>query len=397
MAVDILRDLVAETGASHVVWSRQYDAAAIKRDTEIKAALTEDGLDVRSVNSSLLFEPWTVETKTGGMYKVYTPFWKGVRERGVRDPLAKPGTLNPPETWPASDTLADWTMGLAMRRGAAVVALHATIGEASARDRLDGFVEDRIDRYKSERDFPALHAVSGLSENLTYGEISPFTIWHAGARAMEERCHPREAEHFLKELVWREFAYHLLYHTPEIETGNWRPEWDEFPWRDDNDDAERWRRGMAGIEMVDAAMREMYVTGIMHNRTRMLVASFLTKHMMTHWKVGEAWFRECLIDWDPASNAMGWQWTAGSGPDAAPYFRIYNPDTQAEKFDPDRAYRDRFLAEGRSDPHEDAIAFFDAIPESWGMSPEQTYPSPVIGLAEGRARAMDAYQNRTAA
>ncbi len=144
-------------------------------------------------------------------------------------------------------------------------------------------------------------------------------------------------------------------------------------------------------------MREMYVTGTMHNRTRMLVASFLTKHLMTHWKVGEAWFRDCLIDWDPAANAMGWQWTAGSGPDAAPYFRIYNPDTQAEKFDARLRYRDRFIAEGRRTPHMDALAYFDAIPKAWGLAPDQPYPMPVIGLADGRNRALEAYQNRVSA
>jgi len=149
---------------------------------------------------------------------------------------------------------------------------------------------------------------------------------------------------------------------------------------------------MTGIEMVDAGMREMYVTGTMHNRTRMLVASFLTKHLLTHWRVGEAWFRDCLIDWDPASNAMGWQWTAGSGPDAAPYFRIFNPDTQAAKFDPDGCYANRFVAEGRSRPHEDALAFFEAVPRNWRLSPADAYPSPMIDLARGRARALATYQ-----
>ncbi|MEO1491252.1 MAG: deoxyribodipyrimidine photo-lyase [Pseudomonadota bacterium] len=389
-----LRDLIAETGARTMVWSRLYDSRSIARDTGIKSALKADGVEVESVNASLLFEPWTVASKTGGIYRVYTPFWKAVRDREVADPIAAPADLAPPETWPASDQLEDWALGAAMRRGADVVAGHICLGEAAARQRLYGFIDQAIDRYKSQRDFPALDATSRLSENLTYGEISPRQIWHAGYRSMQDRGHAAEAEHFLKELVWREFAYHLLYHTPEIETGNWRAEWDSFPWREDNDDAERWRRGVTGIEMVDAAMREMYVTGTMHNRTRMLVASFLCKHLMTHWKIGEAWFRGCLIDWDPAANAMGWQWTAGSGPDAAPYFRIYNPDTQADKFDADRRYRNRFIAEGRSTPHADALAYFDAIPQSWGLGPDQPYPAPVIGLPEGRARALNAYENR---
>ncbi|MFK7942943.1 MAG: deoxyribodipyrimidine photo-lyase [Paracoccaceae bacterium] len=391
-ALDTLKSLIAETGARRVVWSRLYDAQSISRDTDIKAALKDEGLEVDSVNASLLFEPWTVETKTGGIYRVYTPFWKSVRDRGVAAPLTAPGSLAPAPTWPASDTLADWELGVEMHRGSKIVARHAVVGEAAARDRLDAFIDNRIDRYKSERDFPAKFAVSGLSENLTYGEISPHTLWHAGAEAMATRGHSREAEHFLKEVIWREFAYHLLYHTPEIETGNWRSEWDAFPWREDNEDAERWRRGMTGVEMVDAAMREMYITGTMHNRTRMLTASFLTKHLMTHWKVGEAWFRDCLIDWDPAANSMGWQWTAGSGPDAAPYFRVYNPDTQAEKFDPGGTYRDRFLIHRAG--HEDAQSFYDAIPKSWECVPQTPYPTPVIGLSEGRERALAAYEAR---
>lgn len=390
--------LISETGAQHVIWSRQYEAEAVQRDTAIKAFLKGKGIGADSVNSSLLFEPWTVETKTGGIYRVYTPFWKSVRETDPGAPLRAPKDLCVPETWPRSDTLADWRLGEAMQRGAAIVACHAHVGERKAHARLDAFIDDAVHRYKAERDFPALKATSGLSENLTYGEISPRQMYHAGRIAQEALGKQSgEAEHFLKEIVWREFAYHLLYHTPEIATGNWRAEWDAFPWRDDNEDAERWRRGKTGIEMVDAAMRELYVTGTMHNRTRMLVASFLTKHLMTHWKVGEAWFRDCLIDWDPAANAMGWQWTAGSGPDAAPYFRIYNPDTQAEKFDARREYRDRFIAEGRRVPHADALAFFDAVPKSWDLSRDDDYPSPVIGLAEGRARALDAYQNRTTA
>ncbi|HUF56746.1 MAG TPA: FAD-binding domain-containing protein, partial [Thermohalobaculum sp.] len=240
-------------------------------------------------------------------------------------------------------------------------------------------------------------------ENLSHGEISPATAWHAGARALEEARGDRAGrgpETFLKELVWREFAYHLVWHTPSITERNWRAEWDAFPWRGDNGDngdAERWRRGMTGEPMIDAGMREMFVTGTMHNRLRMLVASYLTKHLMTDWRVGEAWFRECLTDWDVANNALGWQWTAGSGPDAAPYFRIYNPATQARKFDPDGAYRDRFLAEGRRRPHADALAFFDAAPRAWGLAPDQPYPAPLIDLGEGRRRALEAYSTRGSA
>jgi deoxyribodipyrimidine photo-lyase len=393
-AADVLAALIAETGARRVVWSRLYDLRSVERDRRIEAQLGAEGVRAESVNALLLFEPRTVETQGGGGYRVFSPFWRAVRSREVQAPLPEPGNLRPPERWPRSDRLEDWRLGAPMHRGAAVVARHARIGEAAARARLDAFMRGGVGRYRTDRDFPALGGTSRLSENLTYGEISPGSLWHAGRRAMERRGRSAEAERFLEELAWREFAYHLLWHTPRLETANWREDWDRFPWRGDNEDAERWRRGMTGYEMVDAAMREMYVTGTMHNRTRMLAASFLTKHLLTDWRVGDAWFRDCLIDWDVASNALGWQWTAGSGPDAAPYFRVYNPETQAAKFDPDRRYRDRFIAEGRARPHADALSYFEAIPRSWNLAPDQPYPAPVIGLAEGRALALRAYERR---
>ncbi|MEO1456384.1 MAG: deoxyribodipyrimidine photo-lyase [Pseudomonadota bacterium] len=398
-ALTALRALIAETGADRVIWSRCYDRASIDRDTAIKAALREDGIDAISVNASLLFEPWTVETRTGGFYKVYTPYWKAVRTGDPGEPLPVPADLRPPESWPRSERLEDWDLGRRMGRGASIVSAHVQVGEARAETRLERFLDTAIARYAAERDRPDIDATSGLSENLTYGEISPRRIWTAGRAAMERLSGPAEegAETFLKELVWREFSYHLLYHTPEIAERNWRPEWDSFPWRGESPDAEAWRRGMTGYEMVDAGLREMYVTGRMHNRVRMLTASLLTKHLMTHWQIGEAWFRECLVDWDIAANAMGWQWAAGSGPDAAPYFRVFNPITQAEKFDKNATYRNRFLAEGRTRPHQEALAFFEAVPRSWGLSPGAAYPAPIVGHQEGRERALEAYRNRAGA
>ncbi|MEM7176419.1 MAG: deoxyribodipyrimidine photo-lyase [Pseudomonadota bacterium] len=396
-ALGVLRDLIAETGAGAVIWSRAYDARQIARDTQIRASLTGQGVNAASVNAHLLFEPWTVATRAGGPFRVYSPFWRGVREREVAPPLPPPGDLAPPAVWPRSDDLGDWALGRAMNRGGAIVMRHAGIGEAAARSRLSAFLGGPIERYRGDRDFPARAATSGLSENLAYGEISPRVIWHAGRDAMISAEKPGQAEHFLKELVWREFAYHLLYHFPQIETHNWRSDWDSFPWREDNGDARLWRQGRTGVALVDAAMREMYVTGRMHNRLRMLAASFLTKHLMTHWRVGQGWFAECLTDWDVAANAMGWQWVAGSGPDAAPYFRVFNPDLQAEKFDADGAYRARWLAEGRGDPHPDALSYFDAVPRAWALDAAGPAPEPMISLAQGRARALEAYSARVAA
>jgi len=391
-APEVLDALIAETGAGAVHWTRAYDPPSRARDTAVKAALRARGVQAQSHPGPLLHEPWTVETGEGGHFRVYTPFWRAVRDRAVPLPAEAPPHLAAPAAWPGSDRLEDWRLDAAMNRGAAVVAPHQAVGEAAARARLDRFLAGPIEPYRTARDFPGGENTSRLSENLTCGEIGPRRIWHAGWHAIEQGR--AGAEHFLKELVWREFAWHLIHHTPHITHANWRDDWDSFPWRGDNPDAERWRRGMTGEPFVDAAMREMYVTGTMHNRARMITASYLTKHLMTHWKVGLDWFAECLTDWDPASNAMGWQWVAGSGPDAAPYFRIFNPATQAEKFDPEQVYIHRFVAELCRQPGPEALAYFDAVPRSWGLKASGQYLEPVVALAAGRDRALAAYSAR---
>jgi deoxyribodipyrimidine photo-lyase len=390
-ALETLRALVAETGARTVRWTRLYAPEWRARDEAVKAGLKADGVAAVSHPGHLIREPWEAETKAGGFFKVFTPYWRAVGPLGAPDPLPAPARLPAPGAWPRSDALADWRMGARMDRGAAVVAGHIRVGEAAARDRLDAFVAGPVRDYAAARDRPDLPATSRLSENLTYGEISPRTVWAAGARALDQGA--PGAETFLKEVIWREFAWHLLHHTPHLATENWRPDWNGFPWRGDTPDAERWRRGLTGEPIVDAGLREMYVTGTMHNRVRMLTASYLTKHLMTHWKIGAGWFADYLVDWDPASNAMGWQWAAGSGPDAAPYFRIFNPATQAEKFDPNGAYRRRFLDARAS---RDAAAYFDAIPRRWGLAPSDPYPKPMVALEKGRDAALAAYKNHTA-
>ncbi|MEO0990075.1 MAG: FAD-binding domain-containing protein, partial [Pseudomonadota bacterium] len=187
----------------------------------------------------------------------------------------------------------------------------------------------------------------------------------------------------------------LVYHTPHITTSNWKPDWDAFPWNTaDTPEVVAWKQGRTGIPFVDAAMREMYVTGTMHNRGRMIVASYLTKHLLTHWKVGLDWFEDCLVDWDPASNAMGWQWSAGSGPDATPYFRVFNPVTQLDKFDKNRGYADRWIAEGRRNPSDTALAYFEAVPSRWGLRPSDPYPAPIVSPEDGRRQALEAYEKR---
>ena len=390
----VLQALLAETGAVGVHWSRGHDPAGIARDTAVKAALKAEGREAVSHPGFLLHEPWTVETGQGGYYRVYSPYWKAVKDRPIGACLPAPRALPPPAVWPEGDRLEDWHLGAAMRRGAAICLQYQAVGEQAAAARLAVFLQAKVDAYKAARDFPDQDATSRLSENLTYGEISPRLIWHAGYAAMQSGA--AGAEHFLKELVWREFAWHLMYHSPHIATDNWRDDWQGFPWQGDSAAAEAWRRGMTGEPFVDAAMREMYVTGTMHNRARMIAASYLTKHLMTHWRIGMDWFAECLTDWDPASNAMGWQWVAGSGPDAAPYFRVFNPAGQAEKFDPQGRYRRRFLAELSRDPGREARGFHEAVPRAWGLDPAAPYPMPLISLEEGRARALAAYAKRRA-
>lgn len=382
-AADVLRDLVAETGADTVYWSRWYEPKAVARDTQVKAQLKDAGITAESFAGFLLFEPWAVETGQGKPYSVYSPFWRAVHQRPVAAPLDAVGFLVAPGTWPRSEALASWGLEDEMRRGAAVVAKYAAVGETAALARLQRFCDEAADGYKQDRNRPDMEATSRLSENLTYGEISPRTVWHRGQDAM--RAGQAGAEHFLKELVWREFAWHLMWHAPDMDTQNWRDKWDAFPWSGESAASEAWCRGETGVDMVDAGMRELYATGTMHNRVRMVVASYLTKHMLVDWRVGRAWFEDTLIDWDPASNAMGWQWVAGCGPDAAPYFRIFNPDTQGETHDPEARYRDMYLRAGE----QGCVDFEAAVPQSWHVARPS---APIVDLKAGRDRALQAYQ-----
>ncbi len=380
-ALKVLQDLIAETGASRVVWNRLYDPDSIKRDARVKAVLKTQNVTAESFNAHLLFEPWEVQTGQGGPYRVYSPFWRSVRGRSVAAPAPTP-RAEWAKNLPASEDISDWGFETAMRRGADVVGHHLLLGEVAAKARLGRFLDEKVDRYKADRDLLDQDACSNLSEPLAYGEIGPRQIWQAGWRAMEDGA--AGGEHFLKELVWREFAYHLMYHTPHILTRNWREEWDGFDWHEAGEAATRWQRGQTGVDVIDAAMRELYVTGRMHNRARMLVASYLTKHLMVDWRVGQQWFADTLVDWDPAANAMGWQWVAGSGPDAAPFFRIFNPETQAEKFDAKAGYRNYWLR------GEGAEEFTRAAPLSW--PPRDDNMAPMVTLPEGRTRALAAYK-----
>lgn len=388
----VLGDLAEQLGAQAILWSRAYDPAGITRDKHVKSVLRAKGLAPQSQCGHLLFEPWTVETKAGGFYRVFTPMWTAVRDRNLPLPQAGPAAWPGPDQWPASECIEGWDLSAAMHRGAMIIEPYRSVGESNARDRLSAFISDGIRDYKIQRDYPSVDGTSRLSAHLAFGEIGPRRCWHAARSALFDGL--AGAEQFLKELVWREFAYHLMYHTPEITTRNWRPEWDGFPWSAEvTPEVVAWQQGRTGVPFVDAAMRELYVTGHMHSRARMVVASYLTKHLLTDWRLGQAWFAEHLTDWDPASNALGWQWVAGSGPDAAPFFRVFNPETQLARFDPQGIYTQAWIAEGQTAPPASALAYFDAIPPSWGLSPEDAYPMPVVDLAAGRRRALAAYED----
>jgi deoxyribodipyrimidine photo-lyase len=355
-AEEVVPAVVAETGATAVYWNRRYGAAR-DIDARLKAALP---IEARSFHANLLFEPWTVTTGQGEPYKVFTPFWRACLERDVRGPLDAVA-LRPLAH--ASDRLDDWALLPTRPDWAAGLREEWTPGEAGAHERLDAFVADTIDDY-DRRDEPAVEATSRLSPHLRFGEVSPFQVWHAAHGA------GRNSAKFLSEVGWREFNANILFHFPSLASENFRPAFDAFDWNDpDPDELAAWQRGRTGIPLVDAGMRELWHTGYMHNRVRMVVASFLVKNLLVDWRVGEQWFWDTLVDADEASNPGNWQWVAGSGADAAPYFRVFNPELQRKKFDPHDEYVRRWVPEfGTPD-----------------------YPDPIVDLATSRRDALAAY------
>ena len=363
----VLPEVVAEVGADAVYWNRRYSNDR-ELDAALKASLRTSGIEVRSFQAALLFEPWTVTTGEGNPYKVFTPFWRACLERGVsRAPLEAPGldTFDPLEL--RSDELdllprkPDWAGGLRETW---------TPGEQGARDTLERFASDGLADYHL-RDQPGVEATSHLSPYLKFGEISPFQIYHRIEHGPLSGAARANAAKFLSELGWREFNASILFYFPELATKNYRSAFDAFVWSSEFDiELRAWQQGRTGIPLVDAGMRELWHTGYMHNRVRMVTASFLIKNLLIDWRVGERWFWDTLVDADEASNAANWQWVAGSGADAAPYFRVFNPVLQQQKFDPHGDYVRRWLPE-------------------WG-TPD--YPEPIVDLKASRAGALAAYE-----
>ncbi|PLX37997.1 MAG: deoxyribodipyrimidine photolyase [Hyphomicrobiales bacterium] len=392
---EILPRVAAETGAGAIVWNRLYEPRAVARDTDLKSALRESGLTVESFNASLLAEPWEVETKTGGPFKVYTPFWKALSAHDIARPMPAPEKLDVVLA-KSGDTLADWALLPTKPDWAAGWTDIWQPGEAGAIARFEDFIVDGLQGYATLRDRPDRENVSRLSPHLHFGEISPRQLYARIRFASgADPALARDGEKFLAELGWRDFSHHLLWHFPTLPDENWKPAFDAYPWRESAEDLAAWQQGSTGYPLVDAGMRELWQTGYMHNRVRMVAASFLVKHLRLHWKHGEAWFRDTLVDADLANNAASWQWVAGSGADAAPYFRIFNPTSQGWKFDPDGAYVRRWCPELTKLDVKDIHAPCEAAPMDLmraGVRLGETYPAPIVDHAKARAAALAGYE-----
>jgi len=399
-AASIVPRLARNVGAEAVFWNRCYEPWRINRDKRIKSTLRKDGKTVRSFNGSLLFEPPNVTKKDGSPYKVFTPYYqKGCLKRAPapRKPSARPSDFELYRER-GGETIDD--LGLMPN-----VPWHEEMdelwrpGEDGAHQRLDRFLTTGLADYADGRDFPGRPAVSRLSPHLHFGEISPHTVWHAVSRLRSDESLGVHVEAFLRELGWREFSYYLLYYFPLLQKENLQRKFDAFPWLDDEATLALWQRGATGYPIVDAGMRELWRTGYMHNRVRMITGSFLVKNLLLDWRHGEAWFRDTLVDHDLASNSAGWQWIAGCGADAAPYFRIFNPVSQGRKFDADGDYVRRYLPELAELPtqylHSPWEAPADVLRRA-GVRLGVDYPQPVVDLAESRHRALDAFRSLSA-
>lgn len=393
-ASNILIELVKAQGIKRVVWNRGYEPWQIKRDTQLKKQLTDAGIDVHSFNSHLLWEPWQVLKKDETPYKVFTPYYRRgcLSKTAPRMPVGVPKNLS-------IEYLDQLDEGIDSLELMPDINWYSTIkemwtpGEEGAAQLLSEFLPGGAKEYKNKRDFPDLGATSKLSPHLHFGEISPNQIWYAGINALNGNTEDAGLDCYLSELGWREFSHYLLFHFPHIPQKNFSPKFEHFPWRTDKASLKAWQQGQTGIPIVDAGMRELWQTGTMHNRVRMVVASFLVKNLLIDWREGERWFWDCLLDADLAANSASWQWVAGTGADAAPYFRIFNPVTQGQRFDVKGDYVKRFCPELSKMPDKYIHNPWEApqnILDYAGVKLGKTYPKPLVDLKASRQRALDA-------
>ena len=394
--VKLLPAIAVASGAKKLYWNRCYEPWRIARDTVIKTELVKQGLHVESHNGSLLWEPWDVTKADGTPYRVFTPFFR----RGClgasppRMPLPAPKELELVSLAYEQDGIDGLHLLPDIGRDTKLDP-HWQIGEAAAKQRLATFIDQELSGYKDGRNFPARLHVSRLSPHLHWGEVSPHTVWHAAKDRIEAgSVAHKDGDHFLSELGWREFSYSLLYYFPDLPRQNLQRRFDHFPWKQDEQALQCWKRGQTGYPIIDAAMRQLSQTGYMHNRLRMIVGSFLVKNLRLHWHHGEAWFWDCLVDADLANNSAGWQWIAGSGADAAPYFRIFNPITQASKFDPNGDFVRNYVPEIANLPDAYLFSPWEATAKTLsaaGVHLGRNYPLPIVDLKTSRLDALAAF------
>jgi len=393
----VINQLLDETGADAVYWNRRYEPWAVARGERLKTALKERGIEVWSFNSALIQEPWTVSTQKGEPYRVFTPFWKALRATCVSEPAAAAARIPGPATALEREPLSSWALRPTAPDWAGGIQAMWTPGEAGAQARLEDFAAGAASDYRDKRNMPGVAGTSRLSPHLHFGEIGPRQIWHSiTAQALANTGNPMPAgvETYLSEIGWREFSYHLLFHFPTLPEAPLRPEFARFPWEENAKGLAAWRRGLTGYPIVDAGMRELWNTGWMHNRVRMIVASFLIKDLLIDWRIGEKWFWDTLVDADLASNSASWQWVAGCGADAAPYFRVFNPSLQGAKFDPEGDYVRRWVPEIGKLPNTLVHSPWEARPlelADAGIRLDRTYPAPIVEHGAARQRALEAF------
>ena len=398
-AKSIIPTLVREIDAKAVYWNRCYEPAAIARDTQIKASLKEIGISAESFNGSLLFEPWEIKNGSGTHFKVFTPFSKAcLAGAPPPHPLGKPKQITGAAINVPSDTLDDWKLLPTKPDWSASLKGEWTIGEKGAEKQLKSFLNAGLFNYASGRDRPDENNTSRLSPHLHFGEISPRQAFYAARQIAETNTTAgitKQVDKFISEILWREFSYHLLFAHPDLADAPLNKAYLNFPWEEDARLLKAWQKGQTGIPLVDAGMRQLWQTGWMHNRVRMVVASLLIKNMLQPWQQGASWFWDTLVDADMASNSASWQWVAGSGADAAPYYRIFNPVLQGLKFDPKGDYVRRFVPELAGLPAELIHAPWEASPidlKDANVVLGKTYPKPVIDLKASRNRALEAHK-----
>jgi deoxyribodipyrimidine photo-lyase len=392
---EIVSDLAEQLGAEAVFWNRLYQEGADARDAKLQAALERAGVRVETFNGSLLVEPNALRTTTGGAYKVFTPFSHAVRKQFAHGakPLSAPRKIVAPEHWPKSEPLKSWK--LHPHRPDWSKGFDWTPGEAGARAALETFTEQHLADYPKFRDVPDGDRTSRLSPHLRWGEVSPRQVIAAARFAADNGDTGDTAvEKFVSELLWREFNRHILAAFPDLAEKPIRPDFARFPWRRSQKDLRAWRQGRTGYPIVDAGMRQLWTTGWMHNRVRMVTASFLVKHLRIDWREGERWFWDTLVDADPGNNPGNWQWSAGSGADAAPYFRIFSPEAQGTRFDPEGAYVRHWVPELKALPAKYIHVPWKAPDEVLTKSKVklgETYPQPIVDHAEAREAALAAF------